>query len=128
MLQELEEEYKYNQEEHKNEENAAGETQTGDDTGCEAKPEENIESLQPPLSFSNVNVSSAGRKYELLDMLFTFIIEKQKNEEVNPVLSGYFQKVVMALLSFRQKEVMNYIYRKETLMSKLLEHVYDKSI
>jgi hypothetical protein len=67
-------------------------------------------------------------KYALLDMLFDFILSAPKNIEINPVLSGYFEKVVLALLGYNQKQVMNYIYTKENVMEKLIDHVYDKSI
>jgi len=63
-----------------------------------------------------------------MDMIFNFVLLAPKGTEINPVLSGYFQKIVLALLGYKQKKVMNYIYTKESLMDKLIEHVYDKSI
>lgn len=94
------------------------ETQTGSDIKIAKEAEAKAARSAKP----------TGYKYELLDLLFDFILTKTKRDEVNPVLSGYFEKVVLALLSYKQKEVMSYIYTKETLMDKLLDHVYDKSI
>jgi SIT4 phosphatase-associated protein len=56
------------------------------------------------------------------------VLEKKKGEEVNPVLSGYFWKIVITLLAYKPKEIMSYIYSKQTVLEKMLEHVYDKSI
>jgi len=47
-------------------------------------------------------------KYMLLDRLFKFIMSKD-DEPVNPVLSGYFSKVVCLLINRKQKQVVPYI-------------------
>lgn len=67
-------------------------------------------------------------KYDLLDKVFNFVIDQKKGEEINPVLSGYFWKIVISLLGYKPKEIMSYIYSKQTVLEKMLEHVYDKSI
>ena len=71
---------------------------------------------------------SKCKKYDLLDQVFNFILDKKKGEEINPVLSGYFEKIIIALLGYRPKEIMRYIYSKQIFLEKMLEHVYDKSI
>jgi hypothetical protein len=43
-----------------------------------------------------------GNKYVLLERLFKFI-ETEGDEDLNPVLSGYFCKLVSLLISRKQK-------------------------
>ena len=50
---------------------------------------------------------SQASKYELLDALFEFL---DTEDELNPVLCGYFQKTVTSLYNMRSKEVVEYIY------------------
>ena len=102
-------------------------------TGSDMSPTDEVNILlenknSPEIKTQTARKRNPNYKYELLDMLFDFILQKQKGEEVNPVLSGYFNKIVLALLNYKQKEVMNYIYTREKLMDKLLDHVYDRSI
>jgi hypothetical protein len=105
------------------------ETQTGSDINDNEEVNIMLEDdKEAEVASSSIQKKIAGYKYELLDMLFSFIVNKDKNEEVNPVLSGYFQKIVIALLGYKQKEVMYYIYTKDNIMETLLDHVYDKSI
>lgn len=67
-----------------------------------------------------------GNKYVLLERLFKFI---QTEEELNPVLSGYFCKLVSLLISRKQKQLFPFIYSPEsTVIEDLLKHVYQKSI
>ena len=47
-------------------------------------------------------------KYMLLDRLFKFI-EEDGVELVNPVLAGYFSKVVQLLINRKQKQIVPYI-------------------
>jgi hypothetical protein len=46
-------------------------------------------------------------KYQLLDRLFSFL---RQEEELNPVLSGYFCKLVSLLISRKQKQLIPYIF------------------
>ena len=48
-------------------------------------------------------------KYVLLDRLFKFIRTPGK-EQLNPVLSGYFCKLVSLLISRKQKSLVPYIF------------------
>jgi hypothetical protein len=67
-----------------------------------------------------------GNKYILLERLFKFI---QTDEELNPVLSGYFCKLVSLLISRKQKSLFPFIFAPEsTVIEDLLKHVYQKSI
>jgi hypothetical protein len=49
-------------------------------------------------------------QYLLLDRLFKFI---EQEEELNPVLSGYFCKLVSLLISRKQKFLIPYIFSPE---------------
>ena len=65
-------------------------------------------------------------KFMLLDRLFQFV---QQEGELNPVLSGYFCKLVSLLNSRKQKMLVPYIFSPESnIVDKLIEHVYQKSI
>lgn len=68
----------------------------------------------------------------LLDRLFQFIkMRPGKTEEdrLNPVLSGYFCKLVTLLISRKQKQLVPYIFQEDTeIMDYLLLHVYQRSI
>lgn len=69
-----------------------------------------------------------GNKYLLLERLFKFI-EQAGDEDLNPVLSGYFCKLVSLLISRKQKQLFPFIFAKEsTVIEDLLKHVYQKSI
>jgi hypothetical protein len=70
----------------------------------------------------------AGNQYVLLERLFKFI-QTEDDAELNPVLSGYFCKLVSLLISRKQKQLFPYIFAKEsTVIEDLLKHVYQKSI
>lgn len=48
---------------------------------------------------------------------------------MNPVLAGYFQKLVTILLNRKQRQLLPYIFAKDSpVMDNLLYHVYQKSI
>lgn len=69
-----------------------------------------------------------GNKYLLLERLFKFI-QQAGDEDLNPVLSGYFCKLVSLLISRKQKQLFPFIFAKEsTVIEDLLKHVYQKSI
>ena len=68
-----------------------------------------------------------ANKFFLLDRLFKFI--RTEEDELNPVLSGYFCKLVSLLISRKQKQLVPYIFDKESdVMDCLLRHVEQKSI
>lgn len=62
----------------------------------------------------------------LLDRLFEFIAQEA---ELNPVLSGYFTKLVSLLISRKQKLLIPYIFAPESkIIDRLVNHVGQKSI
>jgi len=71
--------------------------------------------------------AEAGNKYFLLERLFKFI--RTEEDELNPVLSGYFCKLVSLLISRKQKQLVPYIFDKDSdVIECLLRHVEQKSI
>ena len=68
-----------------------------------------------------------NNKYLLLDRLFKFI--KTKETPINPVLSGYFAKLVTLLINRKQKNLIPYVFSHNSeIIDNLLYHVYQKSI
>lgn len=66
---------------------------------------------------------------QLLDRLFGFLESQEK--PLNPVLSGYFSKLVTLLLTRRQKQLVPYVFGGEDhgkYVDLLLFHVYQKSL
>lgn len=49
-------------------------------------------------------------------------------EELNPVLCGYFCKVFGQLVSNKPKEVYTYVYTHPQVLDNLVRHSYQKSI
>jgi len=66
----------------------------------------------------------------LLDRLFKFIrTEPEDKEELNPVLSGYFCKLVSILISRKCRQLVPYVFSPGSdLIECLLKHVYQRSI
>jgi len=59
----------------------------------------------------------------LLKYLFRFV--KTRQYPLNPVLSGYFAKLLILLLNRKQKQVVPFIFSTQcTLLDDLLFHVY----
>jgi serine/threonine-protein phosphatase 6 regulatory subunit 1 len=59
----------------------------------------------------------------LLDRLFRFL--KSENKPLNPVLAGYFTKLVTLLINRKSKQLMPYVFAPEsTIIDRLVEHVY----
>lgn len=68
----------------------------------------------------------SDNKYLLLDRLFKFLRVEQ---ELNPVLSGYFSKLVSLLISRKQKLLIPYIFAPESdIIDLMVRHVGQKSI
>lgn len=62
-----------------------------------------------------------------MDRLFKFI--RTKDIPLNPVLAGYFAKLVTLLINRKQKNLIPYVFRPESdVIDCLLYHVYQKSI
>lgn len=64
-------------------------------------------------------------KYELFEKLLSFI---DTDEELNPVLSGYFCKLFQVLVGNKPREVFSYIYQHPVVLDNLVKHIYQKSI
>lgn len=54
-----------------------------------------------------VRTKKSNNRFELLEHLISFL---DGEEELNPVLAGYFSKVFSQLLSTKAKEVFSYVY------------------
>ena len=66
-------------------------------------------------------------KYVLLDRLFKFI--RTEEAPLNPVLAGYFCKLLTLLINRKQKQVIPYIFGADSdVFDCLLRHLYQKSI
>lgn len=67
-------------------------------------------------------------KYMLLDQLFMFIKNADK-KPLNPVLSGYFQKLVSLLTNRKFNLMAPYVFSPDsTIIENLFDHIYQKSI
>ena len=67
-------------------------------------------------------------KHVLLERLFKFI-RTEGDEQLNPVLSGYFCKLVSLLISRKQKSLVPYIFAPNSdIIEHMLKHIYQKSI
>lgn len=66
-----------------------------------------------------------NNKFELFEKLLSFI---DTDEEINPVLSGYFCKLFQVLVGNKPREVLNYIYNHPEVLENLVKHIYQKSI
>lgn len=54
---------------------------------------------------------------------------KTEEEQLNPVLSGYFCKLVSLLISRKQRQLVPYIFAKDSeIMQFLVKHTYQRSI
>lgn len=64
----------------------------------------------------------------LLERLFKFI-RTEGDSQLNPVLSGYFCKLVSLLISRKQKSLVPYIFSQNSdIIEFMLKHIYQKSI
>lgn len=62
-------------------------------------------------------------RFMLLDYLFRFVETRQT--PLNPVLSGYFSKLLILLLNRKQKQIVPYIFSDNcTVLENLLYHTY----
>jgi len=68
------------------------------------------------------NSKSAGT---ILEYLFSFL---DSNEELNPVLSGYFNKVVESLFRRNPEKMIEFVYDNEGIMASLAKHIGNRSI
>lgn len=71
------------------------------------------------------NTVKRQNKYFLFEKLLSFV---DTEEELNPVLCGYFCKVFSVLVSNKPKEVFSYIYSNTQVLDNLVRHINQKSI
>ena len=77
---------------------------------------------------TTVKKEEEANRYMLLDKLFLFIRSKQ-DDDLNPVLSGYFSKILRILITKRQKQLVPYLFDTfSDIIDCLLRHSYQKSI
>lgn len=128
-----------NTQEPESEEQQVTETKPADDKKAEPEEEEATENNEKTAESDMATTAATlttdvqeeeddeeDNKYVLLSRLFKFI---RTSEELNPVLSGYFCKLVSLLISRKQKQLFPFIFSKDsTVIEDLLKHVYQKSI
>ena len=64
-------------------------------------------------------------KFELFERLLSFL---GLEDELNPVLSGYFCKVLAQLVATKPKEVFGYVYTHPKVLDDMVRHSYQKSV
>ena len=64
--------------------------------------------------------------YELFERLLSFLDSEE--EELNPVLCGYFCKLFKVLIENKAREVYNYMYNNPNTIDSFVKHLYSKSI
>ena len=70
-------------------------------------------------------------KYDYLDKLFSFLTTRPTEEdggELNPVLCGYFSKLVSTLVLRRPKEFFLYISERPMALHQMARHLYSRGI
>ena len=89
-----------------------------------------VESTQQTLATeTNEEDDEQDNKYVLLDRLFKFVRQEPGDDELNPVLSGYFFKLVSLLISRKQKLLVPYIFAPESdVMESMINHIGNKSV
>ena len=86
------------------------------------------EDIEDRANETNVKKEDEANRYMLLDKLFLFIRSK-KDDDLNPVLSGYFSKIVRILITKRQKQLVPYLFDTfSDVIDCLIRHSYQKSI
>lgn len=126
--EELAEEQKLKQENEKKEtaEIAAKTVEETNEAKVAPKPEDQADDednviQEEPSEEKNV---PKGR-YGLLEKLLSFL---SADSEINPVLAGYFSRVMQAIIEKRKLNLLEYIFLYKEHMSNLVKHSYNKSI
>ena len=73
--------------------------------------------------------------HELLDYAWELITEAPSDEMLNPLLCGYFTKLMLGLLENKKNEFLAYLglssgkeVKSRDLVKSLIDHIYDRSI
>jgi hypothetical protein len=65
-------------------------------------------------------------KKHIIDILFDFL---RKDEELNPVLCGYFTKFLYSLMGHNRKGFFTYVFNPDNkVVEYLIKHIYNRSI
>lgn len=112
--------------EEKKEAEPESELSTKDDSHSKEGLLDTMATTATTLATLVTEVAEEETKFVLLDRLFKFL---EQNGELNPVLSGYFCKLVSLLISRKQKQLVPYIFSSESkIIDNLVKHVQQKSI
>ncbi|CDW85807.1 UNKNOWN [Stylonychia lemnae] len=64
-------------------------------------------------------------EFELFEKLLSFL---DTDEQLNPVLAGYFCKLFQVLVGNKPKDVFNYVYTHPEVLYNMVKHINSKSI
>jgi hypothetical protein len=64
-------------------------------------------------------------QYDLLEHVLRFL---DTDDELNPVLCGYFSKLVLEIFRKKTQSFLAYLYKIEGTMTKFVKHIYNRSI
>lgn len=78
-----------------------------------------------PTTIPEVRITIKANKHELFERYLSFL---DAEEELNPVLCGYFSKVFTVLVGAKTKQVFSYVYTHTRVLDNLIRHSYQKSI
>lgn len=78
-----------------------------------------------PTTIPEVRITVKANKHELFERYLSFL---ETEEELNPVLCGYFSKVFTVLVGAKTKQVFSYVYTHTRVLDNLIRHSYQKSI
>ena len=59
-------------------------------------------------------------RFELFEHLLSFL---ESEQELNPVLSGYFCKLFQVLVGSKPKEVFGYVYSHPQVLDNMVRHI-----
>jgi hypothetical protein len=71
---------------------------------------ETIATASPGIVSSTAESEQEVNKFELLEKLLSFLESAKENESLNPVLSGYFCKLMGILFDHKTKQMVSFIY------------------
>ncbi len=77
-------------------------------------------------TYADTNEQEMEKRQELLDFLFSFLEDVGK--ELNPVLCGYFCKMVNCLLTKRTKQTITYLYTHSHILVNMVRHLESRGV
>lgn len=103
-----------------------------DDNNNEVDGEETKNNRSSSASSSQQLVSNDARGKPMLDLLFSILYDS-KTGEIDDYRAGYFEKILSILLTYRPKDVAQYLNDgggkgNLTLMSAMFKHLYSHSL